>query len=98
MATIREVATITSKGLITLPKTIRQALGVDYGDKVAFDIHGSQVIISRADEHPHEVPAIGAFIALLEADIRSGQHLCSLPNELVQAMLATLKKPVDFST
>ena len=57
-----------------------------------------QVIISRADEVPHEDPAIGAFIALLEADIRSGQHLCSLPNELVQAMLATLKKPVDFST
>ncbi len=98
MAAIREVATITSKGQITLPKTIRQALAVGYGDKVAFDLHGSQVIISRADETPHEDPAIGAFMALLEADIRSGQHLCSLPNELVQAMLATLKKPADFST
>ena len=97
MAAIREVATITSKGQITLPKTIRQALGVDYGDKVAFDLHGSKIIISRADEAPHEDPAIGAFMALLEADIRSGQHLCRLPNELVQAMLATLKKPVDFS-
>ena len=52
MATIREVATITSKGQITLPKPIRQALGVGYGDKVAFDLHGSQVIISRADEVP----------------------------------------------
>ena len=96
MAAIREVATITSKGQITLHKTIRQSLGVDYGDKVSFDLHGSQVIISRADEAPHEDPAIGAFMALLEADIRSGQHLCSLPNDLVQAMLATLKKPVDF--
>ena len=98
MAAIREVATITSKGQITLPKTIRQALAVGYGDKVAFELQGSQVIISRADETPHEDPAIGAFMALLEADIRSGQHLCSLPNELVQAMLATLKKPADFST
>jgi antitoxin PrlF len=98
MAAIRELATITSKGQITLPKPIRQALGVDYGGKVAFDLRGTQVIVSRADEAPHEDPAIGTFIALLEADIRSGQHLCSLPNELVQAMLATLKKPVDFST
>jgi len=98
MATIREVATISSKGLIPLPKPIRQALGVDYGDKVAFDLEGSQVIISRADEVPHEDPAIGAFMALLEADICTGQNLCSLPDDLVQAMLATLKKPVDFGT
>lgn len=35
MPTIHEVATITAKGQITLPKPIRQALGVDYGGKVA---------------------------------------------------------------
>jgi antitoxin PrlF len=29
MSHIQEVATITSKGQITLPKAIRQALGVD---------------------------------------------------------------------
>ena len=91
MAAIHELATITSKGQITLPKTIRHALGVDYGDRVAFDLHGSQVIISRADGAPHEDPAIGAFMALLEADIRSGHQLCSLPDDLVQAMVATLK-------
>lgn len=33
MPVIHEVATITSKGQITLPKPIRQALGVDYGGK-----------------------------------------------------------------
>ena len=31
MPAIHEVATITSKGQITLPKPIRQALGVDFG-------------------------------------------------------------------
>ena len=91
MTTIHEVVTITAKGQITLPKSIRQALGVDCGDKVAFDLRGSQVIVSRAHESPHEDPAIGAFLALLEADIRSGQHLCSLPDDLMQAMRATLK-------
>ena len=44
MQAIHEVATITSKGQITLPKPIRQALGVDFGGKVAFDLLGSQVV------------------------------------------------------
>ncbi|MBM3338139.1 MAG: AbrB/MazE/SpoVT family DNA-binding domain-containing protein [Betaproteobacteria bacterium] len=96
MPAIRELATITSKGQITLPKPIRQALGVDYGGKVAFDLQGSQVIVTRADEAFHEDPAITSFLAMLEKDIRTGQHLCALPDELVQAMLATLIQPVDL--
>ena len=96
MPAIRELATITSKGQITLPKPIRQALGVDYGGKVAFDLQGSQVIVTRADEAFHEDPAITSFLAWLEKDIRTGQHLCVLPDELVQAMLATLIQPVDL--
>ncbi|MCY3981067.1 MAG: AbrB/MazE/SpoVT family DNA-binding domain-containing protein, partial [Alphaproteobacteria bacterium] len=31
MSTVHEVATMTAKGQITLPKSIRQALGVDIG-------------------------------------------------------------------
>jgi antitoxin PrlF len=96
MPTIHEVATITSKGQITLPKPIRQALGVDYGGKVAFDLRGSQVIVTRADDAPHEDPAIASFLALLEKDIRTGQHLCSLPDELMQAMLTAATQSIDL--
>ncbi|MEY4284546.1 MAG: hypothetical protein RL111_1221 [Pseudomonadota bacterium] len=96
MPAIHEVATITSKGQITLPKAIRQALGVDYGGKVAFDLQGSQVVVTRADESIHEDPAIGAFLALLEKDIRTGQRVCALPDDLVQAMRATLTQPIDL--
>jgi antitoxin PrlF len=95
MPTIHEVATITSKGQITLPKPIRQALGVDYGGKVAFDLRGSQVIVSRADEASHEDPAIASFLALLEKDIRTGQHLCNLPAGLVQAMQAAAQNAAE---
>ena len=38
MLSIHEIATITSKGQITLPKAIRQALGVGAGDKVGFEL------------------------------------------------------------
>ena len=96
MPTLHEVATITSKGQITLPKSIRQALGVDYGGKVAFDLCGSQVIVTRAEDTGHEDPAIGRFLELLEADIRNGRHLSSLPDDLVQAMLATRPQSVDL--
>ena len=96
MPVIHEVATITSKGQITLPKPIRQALGVDYGGKVAFDLMGSQVVVSRADAGEHEDPAIGSFLNLLEADIRTGQHVNTLPDDLAAAMLATLSRPTDL--
>ena len=96
MPAIHEVATITSKGQITLPKPIRQALGVDYGGKVAFELRGSQVIVTRANEASPEDPAIASFLALLEKDIRTGQHLCNLPDGLVQAMQAAATLPVDL--
>jgi len=94
MNTIHEIATITSKGQITLPKPIRQALGVDFGGKVAFDLQGSQVIVSRVDNQEHEDPAIAGFLTLLEKDIQTGRHLTGLPEELARSMLAALKKPV----
>ena len=97
MPGIHEVATITSKGQITLPKPIRQALGVDAGDKVAFDFVGDRIIITRVTDEPHEDPAIGSFLTLLERDIESGRHIATLPDDLVCAMLARLVKPVNLN-
>ncbi|AGW13791.1 type II toxin-antitoxin system PrlF family antitoxin [Megalodesulfovibrio gigas] len=88
MGTIHELASITSKGQITLPKSIRQLLGVGAGDKVAFELDGSRVVVSRAGEQPHTDPAIVGFLTLLEQDIRSGRHLGTLPEGLAQSMLA----------
>ena len=84
---IHEVATLTSKGQLTLPKPIRQALGVTTGGKVAFDLREGEVVVTRADAE-HEDPAIGAFLRLLEADIRAGRHVQSLPEELARSVLA----------
>lgn len=97
MSTIHEVANITLKGQIKLPKPIRQALGVDSGGKVAFDLRGSQVIVTRAEHSAHEDPAIRGFLPLLETDIRNGRHLSNLPDSLVQGMLVTVSQPVDLA-
>lgn len=96
MPHIHEVATLTSKGQITLPKPIRQALGLEVGGRVAFDLRGSAVVVTRADDEAHEDPAIAAFLSLLERDIKAGKHLGSLPEDLAQAMFANLHPAVDF--
>lgn len=86
MPDIHEVATLTSKGQITLPKSIRQALGVAAGSKVAFNLReDGQVLVTLADAE-HEDPAIVAFLALLAEDIRAGRNIGSLPDELARAM------------
>lgn len=96
MPVIHEVATITSKGQITLPKSIRQALGVDFGGKVAFDLLGSKVVVSRFEDDLHEDPAIAGFLILLEQDIQSG-NVTSLPQDLARSMLAASKHVVDVT-
>ncbi len=95
MSGIHAVATLTSKGQITLPKAIRQALGVITGGKLAFELRDSEVVVTRADAE-HADPAIGAFLGLLEADIRNGRNLGSLPDELTQAMLARVGHAADL--
>ncbi|ATE58721.1 type II toxin-antitoxin system PrlF family antitoxin [Thauera sinica] len=88
MPEIHEIATLTSKGQITLPKPIRQALGVDAGGKVVFELReDGQIVVSRA-EAEHEDPAIGAFLDLLAKDIETGRHVQGLPDDLARAMLA----------
>jgi len=95
MNTIHEVATVTSKGQITLPKSIRQALGVGFGGKVSFSMRGDEVVVTRTEEAGHGDPAIARFLALLEKDIESGRNIRPLPEKLAQSMTATLGLPVD---
>jgi antitoxin PrlF len=96
MPRIRATATITSKGQVTLPKPIRQALGVDTGSRIAFDLRGDDVVVTRAAEEPHADPAIGAFLDVLARDIRDGRNLGALPDGLAAALAALPAGPVDL--
>ena len=69
--------------------------GVDTGGKVCFELRGNEVVVTRADSE-HEDPAIGAFLGLLEQDIRQGKQLGSLPKNLAKAMLANLGQAADL--
>ncbi len=67
MPVIEEVCTITAKGQTTVPKAIRQALGISYGGRITFRVDDGAVRVYATE--PQEDPALAPFLALLERDI-----------------------------
>ena len=45
------VAKITSKGQVTIPKVIRNRLGLTYGDEVDFKIVHDEIVLAPIDKH-----------------------------------------------
>lgn len=79
-----ETSKITSKGQTTVPKSVRQALGLGKGDQLAFRVDESGVTLRRADEAEGD-PAITAFLAFLAKDIEANpKRLQALSPEMVE--------------
>ena len=97
MSRIHEVATITTKGQITLPKPIRQALGVGSGGKVAFDFDGTDIVVTRAMAAEHTDPAIARFLGLIENDMARGKNVTALPAHLAKSLKKALRTKVDLN-
>jgi len=43
-------ARLTSKGQVTLPKPVREALGLRAGDEIVFRVHGDRAIVSKTPD------------------------------------------------
>ncbi|MCB1256177.1 MAG: AbrB/MazE/SpoVT family DNA-binding domain-containing protein [Microthrixaceae bacterium] len=43
-------ARLSSKGQITIPKAVREALGIDAGDEVVFRVEGNRALLARTPE------------------------------------------------
>ncbi|RAW98003.1 MULTISPECIES: type II toxin-antitoxin system PrlF family antitoxin [unclassified Photorhabdus] len=96
MTSIYELATLTSKGQITIPKSIRQALGIGTGSKLAFELCNGEIVVTCVGIE-HEDPVIGAFLDLLSEDIQVGHHVSGLPKELEEAMQYNVGHAIDLS-
>lgn len=88
MPAIEEVCTITAKGQTTVPKSIRQALGVGYGGKIAFRVEdGCVTVHAQPTDGVHEDPALTPFLALLAADMASrAEAIQPIPADLLARM------------
>jgi antitoxin PrlF len=40
-------ARVTSKGQVTVPKSVRDALGIEEGDEVVFRVEGSRALLAK---------------------------------------------------
>ena len=89
-ALLEEISTVTAKGQTTVPKAVRQALGVGYGGKIAFRVENGKVTVHKLDI-PHHDPALGSFLKLIENDIKAGRHVRDLP----ASVTATLKQAIE---
>ena len=85
MPIVEEVCTITAKGQTTVPKAVRQALGVGYGGRIAFRVEGDTVTVHALPEEDASDPALAPFLALLEADMTCRPASAVLPLTPAQA-------------
>jgi len=81
-----DTAKITSKGQMTLPKTVRTALGVAEGDLVRFSMEDGKIIVEGATSvEMAEDPAVAAFLDTLEGSIATAS---AFPVEMMRTMKA----------
>jgi antitoxin PrlF len=92
---LEEISTITAKGQTTIPKAVRQALGVDYGGRIAFRVSEDGVTLCRADNE--EDPAIETFLGFLAADIKARPQAIKAFSPDLAARIASLTKDMPVN-
>jgi len=92
---IEESSTLTAKGQTTVPKAVRQALGIRAGDKIAFRVDKSGHVSLARDGGRDDGSAVDAFLAFLSDDIkRRPQGVTPMPDDAAARMRA-LSQGVD---
>jgi antitoxin PrlF len=93
VAQIEEFSTITAKGQTTIPKAVRQALGVDYGGKIAFRVDQRGVTVARVEAD--EDPAISSFLDFVADDIMKRPQAIKALSPALAARIAALTEGVE---
>ncbi len=91
---LEEFSTITAKGQTTIPKSVRQVLGVDYGGKIAFRVGEHGVSVHRADAEGDD-PALGAFLDFLARDIERRPEAIAALSPVLAARIMALTEGMD---
>lgn len=97
---LKAESTITAKGQTTIPKSVRKALGVDYGGRIAFVVDDQRrVHVEKATEETSD-PVVERFLEFLEKDMlnHSRPRLVNLPASLpdrVAALVANMDVDLD---
>jgi antitoxin PrlF len=92
-ALLKKISTITEKGQVTIPKPVREALGLGYGGRVAFYVDENRhVSIEKVLDEADDDPVIDSFLGFLAYDMQ--QHpdrIGEFPQALVERMVELTK-------
>lgn len=79
------LGSVTDRFQTTIPKGVRDALGIRRGDMIAYELSGDQVVLRRRRSDDAEDPALVGFLDLLERDIAAHpERLRTVPEGLVE--------------
>lgn len=79
------VSSVTDRFQTTIPKGVRDALGIRRGDSIAYELRGETVLLKRQSREDEADPALIGFLDLLERDIAARpERLRPVPDALVE--------------
>ncbi|MES5097440.1 type II toxin-antitoxin system PrlF family antitoxin [Agrobacterium sp. BA1120] len=91
-ALLKKVSTITEKGQVTVPKSVRDALGLGYGGRIAFYIDENRHVSIEKEVDEEDDPVIDSFLAFLSQDMeKHPEHIQEFPEALRQRMMELTK-------
>jgi antitoxin PrlF len=87
-ALLKKISTITEKGQVTIPKSVREALGLGYGGRIAFYVDENRhVSIQKEVDDSDEDPVIDGFLSFLAEDMeKHPDHIQEFPTALMERM------------
>lgn len=78
------LSSVTDRYQTTIPKGVRDALGIRRGDTIAYELAGNRAVLRRQAQDAAEDPALLGFLDLLERDIATHpDRLAPMPDALV---------------
>jgi len=70
MIVLEEHSKITAKGQTTVPKRVRDRLGVGVGDEIVFRVSDDGAVMVESARQSEEEAAVDAFLAFISNDIK----------------------------
>ena len=90
-AVLERVGTITEKGQITVPKPVRDALGVSYGGRIVFRVDENGVSVHAAGTEDED-PVLAGFLSFLSRDMRDRPQAISVFPKALAKRIAELTR------
>ena len=92
---IEETSKVTAKGQTTVPKSVRQALGIRSGDQIAYRLDESGTVCLVRHEAQTEDSAVDVFLAFLSNDMKAHPQAITAMSDETADRLRALAAGVD---